>query len=181
MTEHERLVRKARRFLLRDHPLVVSELVSGRETPDVIGFQHSGHSTLIEVKVSRSDFLRDKEKFGRRPELAWRGAGSGLGDKRYYLIPQGLLERSDLPKGWGLLTLLPRGGIGLHAESVNFNKDWRAEMGLLLSLIRRIRPSSCPEHVSLKFYRWQTKNQAVAIVDGRDDVDMASVKVNRGD
>lgn len=66
------------------------------EYPDVIGFQ--GHASyLIEVKISRSDFLCDKKKpFRKNPTR-------GMGTYRYYMCPPGLIKIEDLPEGWGLL------------------------------------------------------------------------------
>lgn len=67
------------------------------EQPDVIGWVGLGYSWLIEVKVSRADFLKDKKKFQRLyPE-------KGMGDERYYLAPAGLIKLSELPDRWGLL------------------------------------------------------------------------------
>ena len=74
------------------------------ESPDAFGF--SGSSTqLIEVKVSRSDFLSDKKKYWRKyPE-------HGIGKFRSYLCPEGLIEEKDLPKYWGLLWINEKGKI----------------------------------------------------------------------
>lgn len=67
------------------------------EHPDVIGFAGWGHSVLIEVKTSRSDFLCDKNKsFRKSPEL-------GMGKHRYYICPKGLIKKEELPTGWGLI------------------------------------------------------------------------------
>ena len=77
--------------------VVLCECSGGWEQPDAIGWKGGGrHSILVEVKVSRSDFHRDKKKpFRRNP---WRG----LGQERWYLTPAGLLKPSDLPENWGL-------------------------------------------------------------------------------
>lgn len=67
------------------------------ECADVIGFGSGGFSVLIEVKVSRSDFLADKKKsFRKNPE-------KGMGTERYYMCPQGLLKPEDMPVGWSLI------------------------------------------------------------------------------
>jgi hypothetical protein len=71
-------------------------VTSTGEQPDALGFR-SGTSCLIEVKVSRADFLSDrKKKFRKNPEL-------GVGNWRFYLTPPGVIEIDDLPEGWGLL------------------------------------------------------------------------------
>lgn len=51
----------------------------------------------IEVKVTRSDFLKDKNKpFRKHPE-------TGMGHYRFYCAPVGLISPDELPDGWGLL------------------------------------------------------------------------------
>ncbi|MDR6218732.1 hypothetical protein [Deinococcus soli (ex Cha et al. 2016)] len=73
------------------------------EKPDVLGFLDIDHTVLIEVKISRSDFLADARKpWRQRPE-------EGMGDWRYYLTPPGLLRAEELPRNWGLLEAGPRG------------------------------------------------------------------------
>jgi hypothetical protein len=94
--------------------VAVSEVPSGwnGEIPDAIGFRETGEprfgdsgSVLVEVKVSRADFLADKKKPHRiNPE-------TGMGNWRYYLCPEGLIHPSELPDKWGLLYVTPRGGI----------------------------------------------------------------------
>lgn len=66
------------------------------EQPDVFGWC-SWTSVLIEVKVSRGDFLADFRKpFRVNPLL-------GVGELRYYCCPKGLITTCDLPENWGLL------------------------------------------------------------------------------
>lgn len=71
------------------------------ESPDAIGFRvstrgYGGGSTIVECKTSRSDFRRDQGK-------PHRANGQGMGRFRYYLCPEGLLQPSEMPPGWGLL------------------------------------------------------------------------------
>ena len=83
--------------------VVAAELTSmSGQTADVIGFK-SMESYLIEVKVSRSDFHRDKKKPHQRD------AERSMGNYRWYLTPPGLLSPADLPQGWGLLEPDSRG------------------------------------------------------------------------
>ena len=66
------------------------------EQPDVLGLTAYGKSIIVEVKVSRADFLADKKKPWRiNPNIA-------MGDERVYLTPEGLLNVSDIPYGWQL-------------------------------------------------------------------------------
>jgi hypothetical protein len=67
------------------------------ELPDAIGWNARGFSTLVECKVSRSDFQRDTKKpFRARP-------GMGMGYQRYYFTPVDLVTAEEVPDGWGLL------------------------------------------------------------------------------
>lgn len=94
---HEQLCQKAVAWLKRNGFGVASMNVwafGSRERVDCIGFRQQC-SAMIEVKVSRADFLADRKK----PE---RHAG-GVGTYRFYLTPSGMLSTSDLPTGWGLL------------------------------------------------------------------------------
>lgn len=81
--------------------VVLCELVTAAgETPDAIGWK-TGASTLIECKISRADFFRDKDKLHHR-------AGVGMGTYRYYMVPAGLIKREEVPPMWGLLEVGPR-------------------------------------------------------------------------
>lgn len=90
--------------------LAVSECRSGwsGEIPDAIGWRTAGYldgSVVVEVKVSRSDFLADKNKPHRS------GESLGLGNWRYYMCPEGLVQPDDLPPLWGLLWVNSRGHV----------------------------------------------------------------------
>ena len=82
----------------RPMPLVTvkNHLSYNNEHPDVIGFSSdSRYTTVIEVKTSRSDFLKDSKKSHR--------VNIGMGDLRYYCCPEGLITPDELPWRWGLL------------------------------------------------------------------------------
>ena len=90
--------------------IAVSECRSGwsDEIPDAIGFRATGKndgSVIVEVKVSRSDFLVDARKAHRN------GAVIGLGNWRYYLCPEDVIKPEELPEHWGLLYVNHRGHI----------------------------------------------------------------------
>lgn len=92
---HADLVKRACRWLKnsRHCSVVLAGLVAAycSEIPDAIGWRASGESTLIEVKVSRSDFRRDRHKVRARcPELS-------MGCYRYYMTPRGLLRLDEVP------------------------------------------------------------------------------------
>ena len=66
-----------------------------REIPDVVGFK-TGDTYLIESKTSRADFLADAKKIHRFQ-------GKAIGNYRYFLCPDDVINIDDLPEGWGLL------------------------------------------------------------------------------
>ena len=80
---HAQLVEKAVQWLRAYRcGVVLSEqaCVSG-EMPDAIGWKRAYHSVLVECKISRADFLADRDKpFRQKQEL-------GLGCERFYLTP----------------------------------------------------------------------------------------------
>lgn len=96
--KHKELVEAAATWLKKKSCGVVLQEYNygGIEVPDVIGFWKDG-SILVECKVSRPDFFRDRLKEGRN-----RGSNH-LGNRRYYFVPKGLLSPEDIPDGWGLV------------------------------------------------------------------------------
>lgn len=111
---HEFLCEKGVSWLKRNGFGVAAMNISShgsRERVDCIGFRQQC-SAMIEVKVSRSDFLADKKK----PE---RQSG-GVGVYRFYLTPQGLLSVDDLPSGWGLLEYTGRTVKMVHGPTGNY-------------------------------------------------------------
>src|SRR6201996_5282982 len=98
--KHAQLVARAADWLRHKYGcgIVLSEqyCVTG-EVPDVIGWKASCQSVLVECKVSRADFLADANKsFRLRPE-------EGLGSRRLYLAPAGVIPAAEVPRHWGLL------------------------------------------------------------------------------
>ena len=97
---HPELVERAGKWLKSfGCSVVLKELVaaiSSGEIPDAIGWK-SSTSILIECKTSRNDFHKDKKKpFRRNPD-------SGMGYWRFYMCLPGVMNKEDLPEGWGLL------------------------------------------------------------------------------
>ncbi len=149
--------------------IAVSECRSGfaGEAPDAIGFRANWNngSVVVEVKVSRSDFLADRKKPHRQP-------GAGMGTWRYFMAPEGVIKPDELPEKWGLLEVVKgrcvRPVVGPAALSRNcgtFSKhldDWRhdpdhdAERDLLVLLLARVGD---PERVSLSIREANNANQ----------------------
>lgn len=110
-----------------------------RESPDVIFFRNDGVTDLVEVKVSRTDFLRDKKKlFRAEPEM-------GMGRYRYYACPEHLIEAGDLPDNWGLIWIPEKGKPYFKVKSAKFEVNYRRERDLLFSLMKR-----CNDHLPIE-------------------------------
>lgn len=109
---------------------VAVEMVTANiENPDVIGFS-SWTCIMIEVKVSRSDFLADAKKSFRIE------ATYGMGEYRYYCCPEGLITAEDLPKNWGLLYEV-NGKIQIIQKAIRQVSNAVAERACMYSILRR--------------------------------------------
>ncbi|QHJ74638.1 hypothetical protein VH22019_00074 [Vibrio phage VH2_2019] len=128
---HDELCEVGRRWMLRTGSskggcmqVALSEVGSQQfsETPDVFGFDQRGESCLVEVKVSRSDFLADAKKpFRMNPD-------DGMGDFRYYMSPPDIIKPEDLEgTKWGLIHVSPKGICKVvrgKATNNTYKKEW---------------------------------------------------------
>jgi hypothetical protein len=161
---HAQLVRLAERWLRGRYRcgIVLSEqsCASG-ETPDVIGWKGKCRSVLIECKISRADFLADREKPFRRDPA------QGMGCERFYLLPRGLIAHSELPRNWGLLECRGR-EIEVVRRPSRQNQRSEAglmwEMNLLLASLRRVEVRIEPQTIT-DFLKW--KNRLMEYNGGR--------------
>lgn len=143
---HQFLVEVAYSWLLKNCSCGVAfkelrSLACNNEFPDVIGFGSGGHSVLIEVKISRSDFFADRKKsFRRNPSM-------GMGTQRFYCCPEGLIQVEELPPGWGLIYVDQKGKArckhspyrgNINERHAGFEKNFKAEHGLMYSALRRL-------------------------------------------
>lgn len=135
---HKQLVKRIARWYKMRHQscIIMTEFVTAAaEEPDVILWKSGAHSVLIECKVSRSDFLADKNKSFRIQE------DYGMGNHRYYAAPKGLIDREELPDGWGLLEVTEK-QVRLMAEPKLKKADKRKECIMLMSALRRLEIST---------------------------------------
>ena len=157
---HPQLVDLAAKWLARRCSVVVTELVTTGETPDVLGWQGT-YSTLIECKASRADFAADRHKPFRRDE--WQG----VGQERYFFAVHGVIDINSLPPNWGLIEVTPR-GIRVARKSGcvsgSFEANARHEIGILLSTLRRLAHTK-PYGVSVKCYTIESKNTATCGIE----------------
>ena len=104
-------------------------VTASQEIPDVFGWNYWA-TVLIEVKVSRSDFLADaKKSFRQQPE-------EGVGAFRYYCSPEGLITEVDLPDKWGLLWEKD-GVITVVKDAERQQQNAQGEITILASIMRR--------------------------------------------
>jgi hypothetical protein len=154
--KHAHLVARAAEWLRTRYGcgIVLTEqyCVTG-EVPDVIGWKGACQSVLVECKASRADFLADAQKpFRLAPQ-------AGLGSKRLYLAPVGMIGRNELPPSWGLLECEGRrvqlavkpGKADLRTE-VGLMK----EMNLLLASLRRVEVRIEPQTIG-DFLKWKNR------------------------
>jgi hypothetical protein len=128
---HKTLVQLGVRWLSRRSSVVLYEFASvAKEVPDVIGWSHES-SIVIECKASRADFLRDHKKVIRKkPQI-------GMGHRRYYLCPAGMITVADLPPRWGLLWA-EKSHISVEREARgNPGRNLSSEVRFLASMLRR--------------------------------------------
>ncbi len=124
------------------------------EIPDVIGWKRRCRSVLIECKVSRADFLADRNK-------PWRlDAAGALGCERFYMAPAELISAAELPPGWGLLEC--RGRKVDISVACSKRKSLRTpegllnEMNLLLASLRRVEIRIEPQTIT-DFLKWENR------------------------
>lgn len=135
---HKQLVKRISSSYKNRHQssIVMAEFATtAQEIPDVIVWQSGAQSVLIECKVSRADFLSDKNKFFRRQE------NYGMGDCRYYACPKGIIKPEELPEGWGLLEVDER-RIYTTVDAKWKEADKKKECLMLMSALRRLEIST---------------------------------------
>jgi len=151
---HAKLVEAAIAWLRRYRcGIVLSEQgCSSGEMPDAIGWKGKCHSVLAECKLSRADFLADREKQWRMdPEVA-------LGCERYYVAPRGLLRPEEMPEGWGLLEMRGRQLVvsKRSKKKLRHPGGLMNEMNLLLASLRRVEVRIEPQTIT-DFLKWKNR------------------------
>ncbi len=134
--------------------IVLSEqaCISG-EVPDAIGWKRACRSVLVECKVSRADFLADRDKpFRQNP-------GLGVGCERLYLAPTGLISPTELPKHWGLLECMRKStqlAVKPGKQNLRTAQGLMFEMNLLLASLRRVEVRIEPQSIT-DFLKWKNR------------------------
>lgn len=130
--EHARLCYHAAKWLVsvRKCSVALTEVGSGliSEMPDAIGWEPYGACVVIECKSSRSDFLADKKKPHRT---------NGMGDYRFFMVPDKLVNPDEVPDGWGLLYLNGSGSrITMVKDATKRDSNLYSERAMLLSCVK---------------------------------------------
>lgn len=151
---HSQLVQKAVQWLrsYRCGVILSEQACASGEMPDAIGWKRACHSVLIECKISRADFLADRDKpFRQKSQL-------GMGSERFYLTSAGLLQPEELPAGWGLLEYRNRSIVMLRPAARNLRTaaGFRHEMNLLLASLRRVEIRIEPQTLT-EFLKWKNR------------------------
>lgn len=151
---HAQLVQKAVEWLraYRCGVILSEQACASGEMPDAIGWKRACHSVLVECKISRGDFLADREKpFRQKSQL-------GMGCERFYLAPAGLLHAEELPEGWGLLEYHNRDVTVIRpaAKKLRTALGFRQEMNLLLASLRRVEIRIEPQTLT-EFLKWKNR------------------------
>jgi hypothetical protein len=153
---HALLVEKAVAWLRRRYRcgVILSEqYCASGEVPDAIGWKKQCHSVVVECKVSRADFLADRNKpFRLKPEEA-------LGCERLYLAPAGIIRTDELPEGWGMLEYARR-EVVMAKKPARKNMRTEAglmkEMNLLLASLQRVEVRIEPQTIT-EFLKWKNR------------------------
>lgn len=151
---HAQLVQKAVEWLrgYRCGVILSEQVCLSGEMPDAVGWKRACHSVLVECKISRADFLADRDKpFRQKPKI-------GLGCERFYLAPGELLRQEVLPTGWGLLEC-HKGKVAIVRPSdrnLRTAVGFRFEMNLLLASLRRVEIRIEPQSIT-EFLKWKNR------------------------
>jgi hypothetical protein len=155
---HAQLVKLAESWLrrYRCHIVLTEQTADSGEVPDAIGWKGKNRSIVLECKVSRADFLADRNKAARQQH------DKSMGCERYYLAPKGLIREHELPSGWGLLEA-SRSSVVVTVKAASRSRRGMpavlAEMELLLASLRRVEVRIEPQTIT-EFLKWKNRMTA---------------------
>lgn len=128
------------------HKYVAVELMTyGNEIPDVWA-TNGWSATIVEVKTSRADFLRERAKKCRQNPI------EGIGNFRWYFAPQGIIKEEELPEDWGLAEADESGKYIRLVKIATFQKSSSlGSIATLCSIMRR-------EGIKKQIFNYRKKN-----------------------
>lgn len=119
----------------KKHLWVAVELVTwSSELTDVWGLGAWNETSVIEVKTSHADFKADQKKWARSDDAMNRGMQAG--NYRWYLCPEGVIKKEELPDKWGLLYWDGK-RIYPVTSPTKFENTSYADMQVLTSILKR--------------------------------------------
>lgn len=128
------------------HKYVAVELMTyGEEIPDVWA-TNGWSATIVEVKTSRADFLRDRNKKCRKNPI------EGIGNFRWYYALHGVIKVDELPENWGLAEADESGKYVKLVKSAAFQESSSlGSIAILCSIMRR-------EGIKKQIFNYRKKN-----------------------
>jgi hypothetical protein len=128
---------------------------------DVLAILKSWTNTSVriyEVKVSRSDFLADvnKGKYERYLDCC---------TQFYFAAPSGLIQKTELPKGCGLITRSD--DRGWHVAKAGSRRDFKWDAMVLLKLLMRSFEDHFPRMRELSRNRFENDQELLYLAKGR--------------
>lgn len=126
--------------------VIIPEMVTAAyQIPDVVAWTAYGKCIMIECKTSRSDYRADgKKRLVMHP-------GFGVGETRYYCVPDGLISPEECREGYGLLYVKNKRIKCVKDSSVFKDHSHRDEFSILVSYIRRLTEYEDFESTELRF------------------------------
>jgi hypothetical protein len=162
----------SKKLCLKINPcvLAVSEVTVGLEIPDVFGVGAAGETILIECKASKSDFNIDAKKAGRHlgvpPNKEWwykyrnfnPDTDYGIGQKRYYMVPPGLIASDTDTHGFGILEahhhkFLTK--VKLIKESKEFNPHPQYQLEAVIRLLNAFGTPNVSHKVNSQLFYFE--------------------------
>ncbi|ADG71791.1 MULTISPECIES: hypothetical protein [Brachyspira] len=145
---HSDLCRLTAKYFLESIALIEYKCLLVKENPDVLIFDNYSNTTLYEIKTDVKDFRRDLLKPHRivyklDSKMRIETFKSSIGTNRYYVCPEGLIKKEDLPIGWGLIWYYDNGNFKIQKKSGAFKIDKGLENRLLINTIKRINHGKC--------------------------------------
>lgn len=115
------------------------------------------HITGIEIKISRSDWLRELKQPAKAEAFAQ------FCDYWYVIAPKGLIKVDEVPLAWGLMEVTKR-GIAIAKSATLTNNGDRIDRSFLATLLKRAQEQSATATEV-------TKARAEGVKDGMDRVE----------
>lgn len=145
---HSDLCYLTAKYFLESVALIEYKCLLVKENPDVLMFDNYSNTTLYEIKTDIKDFRRDLLKPHRivyklDSKMRIETFKSSIGTNRYYVCPEGIIKKEDLPIGWGLIWYYDNGNFKIQKKSGLFKIDKGLENRLLINTLKRINYGKC--------------------------------------